>query len=160
MSVAFVREESAETAAEIEFPDRLVSPHPNLVTAAGLKALENAVAAAQAAFEPTRGVEDANKRPRTGAAAARDLKYFNERLKTAQVVPAPPAPTTVAFGTHVTFKRDDGRRQSFRIVGEDEADPRNGSISYVSPVARALAGKAVGEFVAVADHEIEILAIA
>jgi transcription elongation GreA/GreB family factor len=88
------------------------------------------------------------------------LQYFNERLKTAQVVPPPPAPHAVAFGTRVTFKRDDGRRQSFRIVGEDEADPRNGSISYVSPVARALAGKAVGEFVVVAGHEIEILAIA
>ena len=160
MSVAFVREESAETAAEIEFPDRLVSPHPNLVTAAGLKALENAVTAAQAAFETSHGIEDANQRRRAGAAAARDLKYFNERLKTTQVVPAPPASRTVAFGTHVTFKRDDGRRQSFRIVGEDEADPRNGSISYVSPVARALAGNTVGEFVAVADHEIEILAIA
>ena len=32
-------------------------------------------------------------------------------------------------------------RQTFRIVGEDEADPRNGSISYVSPVARALIGR-------------------
>ena len=35
MSVAFTREESAETAAEIELPDRPISPHPNLVTASG-----------------------------------------------------------------------------------------------------------------------------
>ena len=55
---------------------------------------------------------------------------------------------------------DDGRRQTFRIVGEDEGDPRNGSISYVSPVARALIGKSVGDFAVVGDHEIEILAIA
>jgi transcription elongation GreA/GreB family factor len=59
----------------------------------------------------------------------------------------------------VTFTRDDGRRQAFRIVGEDEADPRNGSISYVSPVARALIGKAAGDVVAVCDREIEILSI-
>ena len=44
-------------------------------------------------------------------------------------------------------------------VGEDEADPRTGSISYVSPVARSLIGKAVGDVVVVADHEIEMLAI-
>ena len=39
MSVAFTREESAETAAEVELPDRPISPHPNLVTALGLEAL-------------------------------------------------------------------------------------------------------------------------
>jgi transcription elongation GreA/GreB family factor len=59
----------------------------------------------------------------------------------------------------VTFKRDDGRRQAFRIVGEDEADPRNGSISYTSTVARALIGKAAGEVAWVGDHEIEILSM-
>ena len=64
-----------------------------------------------------------------------------------------------AFGHQVMFSRDDGRRQAFRIVGEDEADPRNGSISYVSPVARALIGKAPGDVVLVGDHEIEILSI-
>ena len=41
MSVAFTREESAETAAEVELPDRPISPHPNLVTASGLEALTN-----------------------------------------------------------------------------------------------------------------------
>ena len=160
MSVAFVREESAETAAEIEFPDRPVSPHPNLVTAWGLKALGDAVAQAQRAYDASHGIEDVNERRRAGAAAARDLRYFTERLKTAQVVPPPPAPRAVAFGTRVTFERDDGRRQAFSIVGEDEADPRNGSISYVSPIARALLGKSVGEVAVVAGHEIEILALA
>ena len=160
MSVAFVREESAETAAEIEFPHRPISPHPNLVTASGLKALENAVAEAQAAYDAAHGIEDVNERRRAAATAARDLRYFTERLKTAQVVPPPPAPHAVAFGTRVTFERDDGRRQTFRIVGEDEGDPRNGSISYVSPVAHALIGKTVGEVAVVAGHEIEILAIA
>lgn len=67
---------------------------------------------------------------------------------------------TVAFGHRVTFRREDGRSQTYRIVGEDEADPRKGSMSYVSPVARALIGKSVGEIVAVGDSEIEIVAIA
>ena len=49
VSVAFTKEESAETAAETQLPDRPVSPHPNLVTEAGLKALEDQLHQAQAA---------------------------------------------------------------------------------------------------------------
>ena len=87
------------------------------------------------------------------------MRYFAERLKTAQLMPDPVARDTVAFGSVATFARDDGRRQTFRIVGEDEADPRAGSISYVSPVARALIGKAAGDRVVLGDHEIEVLAV-
>ena len=46
MSVAFVREESAEAAQEVTMPPRAISPHPNLVTQAGLRALEQALAEA------------------------------------------------------------------------------------------------------------------
>jgi hypothetical protein len=87
------------------------------------------------------------------------MRYFAERLRTAQFVTPPADFSVVTFGHRVTFRRDDGRRQAFRIVGEDEADPRNGSISYVCPVARALTGKPVGEIVLAGDHEIEILSI-
>jgi len=59
----------------------------------------------------------------------------------------------------VTFKRDDGRIQKFRIVGEDEADPKAGSISFVSPVARSLMGKAVGDVVDSFDQKLEIISI-
>ena len=82
-----------------------------------------------------------------------------DRLRTAHLVPPPADFGVVAFGHRVTFSRDDGRRQTFRIVGEDEADPRNGSISYVSPVAKALIGKTTGDFVTTGDREIEVLSI-
>jgi transcription elongation GreA/GreB family factor len=59
----------------------------------------------------------------------------------------------------VTLKRNDGRRQTWRIVGEDEADPANGSISYVSPVARALMGKKIGDLVEVGHLDANIVAI-
>jgi transcription elongation GreA/GreB family factor len=59
----------------------------------------------------------------------------------------------------VTFRRGDGRVQTYRIVGEDEADPKAGSISFVSPVAKLLMRKAVGDVVGSGDHELEILAI-
>ena len=65
----------------------------------------------------------------------------------------------VVFGGSVTFVRDDGREQTFRIVGEDEADPAEGRVSYVSPLARAVMGKEVGDTAMVAGHEVEITAV-
>ncbi len=65
----------------------------------------------------------------------------------------------VQFGNAVTIIRDDGREQTFRIVGEDEADPAKGSISHVSPLARALIGKRVGDTVRAGRDEAEITAI-
>jgi transcription elongation GreA/GreB family factor len=159
MSVAFVREESAEAAAEVELPGRPVSPHPNLVTETGLEALKRAMDEARIAYAAAQKIEDVSERRRATAPAARDMMYFAERLRTATVVPPAAASDTIAFGNRVTFQREDGRRQVFRIVGEDEADPRNGSISYVSPVARALLGKAAGDIAVVSGQEIEILAV-
>jgi transcription elongation GreA/GreB family factor len=49
--------------------------------------------------------------------------------------------------------------QKYRIVGEDEADPKAGSISFVSPVARLLMGKAVGDVAGTSGQELEIIAI-
>lgn len=159
MSVAFVKEESAETASETLLPDRPISPHPNLVTEAGLKALELYLQQARDAYTAASTVEDVNERRRQAAAPLRDLRYFSERVRTAHVVVDPASNDAVAFGSTVTFSRDDGRVQTYRLVGEDEADPKTGSISYVSPVATALMGKAVGDIVSVSGQELEITAI-
>ena len=159
MSVAFVKEESSETAAETQLPDRPISTHPNLVTEAGLEALEMQLAAAREAYEATSGIEDVNERRRQAATPLRDARYFAARVHTAQVMPHPTSTDTVAFGSTVTFARDDGRVQTYRIVGEDEADPKSGTISFVSPIAKLLIGKAVGDAVDADDHEIEIKAI-
>jgi transcription elongation GreA/GreB family factor len=158
MSVAFTREECAETAA-VELPDRPISPHPNLVTASGLGALTNAMRESRTAYDAAQRIEDAAERRRAVALAFRDMRYFADRLRTAQLVTPPADFSVVIFGHRVTFKRGDGRCQTFRIVGEDEADPRTGSISYVSPVARALIGRAASEIVLAGDNEIEILSI-
>jgi transcription elongation GreA/GreB family factor len=159
VSVAFTKEESAETASETLLPDRPISPHPNLVTEAGLKALELQLRQAREAFEAAQSAEDVNERRRQAAIPLRDVRYFSERVRTAQLVPAPASRDTVAFGSTVTFSREDGRVQKYRIVGEDEADPKAGSISFVSPVAKSLMGKSVGDVVVSAGHELEITAI-
>ena len=77
----------------------------------------------------------------------------------AQVVSPDPAIDTVQFGSRVTIVRDDGREQTFGIVGEDEADPAQGTISHVSPLARALYGKAVGDVIKAGKDNAEITAI-
>ena len=129
------------------------------MTASGLEALANAMTESRAAYEAAQRIEDVGERRRAVAVASRDMRFFADRLRTAQLVLPPTEFSAVAFGHRVTFKRDDGRRQAFRIVGEDEADPRNGSISYVSPVAQALIGRAAGDIVLAGDHELEILSI-
>jgi transcription elongation GreA/GreB family factor len=75
------------------------------------------------------------------------------------VVPAPEQTDTVQFGSTVTIERDGGRRQTWRIVGEDEAEPNEGTLSYVSPVARALMNKSVGDVVQAGTGEAEIVEI-
>lgn len=160
LSVAFTKEESSETAAETLLPDRPISPHPNLVTEAGLKDLESQLRLARAAYDAAAVIEDVNERRRQAANPLRDTRYYAARVHTAQLVAEPTSVEIVAFGSTVTFSRDDGRVQTYRIVGEDEADPKAGSISFVSPVARILMGKAVGDVRSVGDQELEITAIA
>jgi transcription elongation GreA/GreB family factor len=159
VSVAFTKEDSAETASETLLPDRPISAHPNMVTAAGLKALQSGLDQAREAYETAQKIEDVNERRRQAAAPLRDARYFAARVRTAQVIADPASNDTVVFGSTVTFKRDDGRVQTYHIVGEDEADPKAGSISFVSPVARSLMGKAVGDVAGASGQELEIIAI-
>jgi transcription elongation GreA/GreB family factor len=159
LSVAFTKEDSAATASETQLPDRPVSPHPNLVTRSGLKLLESALNQAREAYEVAQKIEDTDERRRQAAIPLRDMRYFAERVRTAQVIDDPTSNDTVCFGSTVTFKRADGRVAKYRIVGEDEADPKSGSISFVSPVAKMLLGKAVGELAGTPDNELEIISI-
>jgi len=159
MSVAFVKEDSAEAAQEVSLPPRPISPYPNLVTVVGLKALQDAEAAARAAVGAAEAMEPGAERRQALEKALRDLEYFSERVRSAELRPEPTDFSSVSFGCTVTILRDGERQQTFRIVGEDEADPRAGSISYVAPLARALAQKQVGDVVELDGREVEILGI-
>ena len=82
------------------------------------------------------------------------------RRSSAELVPPINDSSKVHFGSTVTIEREDGRRQVWRIVGEDEADPAHKTISHVSPLARALVNKKVGDVVEVNSMDVEIVAIA
>ena len=157
MSVAFTRESDIEAAAA-DVPPRPISPHPNLVTEEGLAQIDAELAGAQAAYASAQAGNVHTDRAAL-ARAARDLRYWAARRASAQRVEPSSSSERVAFGSRVTVERGDGRKQTWRIVGEDEADPASGSISYLSPLARALLGKAVGECAEAAGAEVEIIAL-
>ncbi len=151
MSRAFVNEDSfVET-----LPDRPVSEHPNLVTEQGLASIEQALDAARRDYGEAQVAGDREALARAG----RELRYWSARRATAQVRIPASGTDTVQFGHAVTIVREDGRQQTFRIVGEDEADPAKGSISHVSPLARSLLGRRVGDAVRAGKDEAEITAI-
>jgi len=158
MSVAFTREEDYEAQAA-DLPDRPVSPHPNLVTASGLARIEAELAAARAAYAQAREQGDVSADRTAMARATRDLRYWSARRGSALVTEPDGPPETAQFGRTVEIEREDGRRQAFRIVGEDEADPAAGSISYVAPLAQALLGKRVGDEAVVNGRSVEIVAV-
>jgi transcription elongation GreA/GreB family factor len=150
MSRAFVKEQDD---SGLELPDRLISEHANLVTPEGLAQIEAEVRRLDAEHAAAQAAGDRE----AVAATARDLRYWSTRLASAELVAPPVDGSQVQFGSTVSIVRDDGRRQTFRIVGEDQADPAKGTIPYVAPLARALAGRGVGDVVRLGAGEVEVI---
>lgn len=159
MSVAFTKESDAEAVAA-DLPDRPIPAHANLVTATGLAQIETELASARAAYDAARAADAISADRSAMARATRDLRYWSARRASARAVEPGPADATITFGHSVTIERADGRNQIWRIVGDDEADPAAGSVSYVAPLARALMGKCVGDVVTLSGHDATIIAIA
>lgn len=159
MSVAFAKEESAEAASETILPARPISDRTNLVTEVGLRMLQEELVRAQHALAAAHALEDVNERRRQSAIPTRDAYYYSQRVKTARVTPPPTSNDVIAFGHTVTIDRDDGRTQTYRIVGEDEANPSQATVSHGSPLAIALMDKAVGDIVQLGPRSLEILFI-
>ena len=154
MSRAFVKEDTGEGLEDL--PDRPVSEHRNRVTPEGLAAIAADVERLNAAYAKAQTSADRAALQKV----ARDLRYWSQRQASAELMSEPTDTGTVHFGSRVTLLRADGRRVSYRIVGEDEADPAKGTVSYVSPLARALIGKTQGDTVQMGATNAEIERIA
>lgn len=125
MSRAFVKDDDARPERPIV---RSASENPNYVTAQGLARLRELFATAHA-----RGDD-------------RDAAYFERRVSEAIVVDIGAQPRDrIAFGATITAREVGGRETRVRIVGEDEAEPAKGTISWISPFAQALQGARVGD---------------
>lgn len=139
MSRAFVKEgEGNELDA---LPELVVSPHRNFVTPEGLTLIETTLARLESELSEARTAGDRG----TIARAERDLRYWRQRRISAELVEPEASPRVVRFGSRVRLVTADGQSASFRIVGEDEADPKRGLVSYVSPLAAELLGAAAGD---------------
>jgi len=110
MSRAFVKE--TDDVQEI-LPDRPISPHPNLVTPRGLALIERDLSAAATEHKAAQASQDRAAIARM----ARDFRYWTSHRGSAQVVVLPRTADAVRFGSIVTISRDDGRVQTFQIVG-------------------------------------------
>lgn len=144
MSRAFVKEGDGSLDP---LPDLPISPHPNHVTPAGLAALQSRLLETQSRLAALKARPDRlDKLPE--AAAERDIRYLEARLRTA--IPIDPATlplTEVAFGLIITVADEDGAEHRFQITGEDEADAAQGKITPQSPLARAMLGAQPGDVV-------------
>jgi transcription elongation factor GreB len=162
MSRAFVNEDAGNDRPDL--PERPVPPGPNLVTPRGLAALQARLAARQAELAALKTRPDRmDKLPE--AAAERDIRWLEARLKAAAVIdPASHDLTEVAFGLAVTVADEGGTRTTYEITGEDEADATRHRIAPNSPLARALLGARVGDTVIwkrpVGSLELDVIRIA
>jgi transcription elongation GreA/GreB family factor len=154
VSRAFVKEHD-ETDSGEEFADRPVSSFRNLVTATGLRQIETQIAELRTAYGKAAAALD----KAATAKASRDLRYWIARRASAELIAPPKNSDVIRFGMRVTIERQNGQRQTFRIVGEDEADPKQGLLSYVSPLARELLGKGHGDVLATPRGKAEIIEI-
>jgi len=150
MSRAFVKESDQDPGEPL--PPRPISAHPNLVTASGLKQLQARLQALEEERAAARAAEDAA----AVARIQREAQYFAQRLASARVIEPAPAPGVVRFGVRVVLRCADGTERAFRLVGEDEADPAGGLLSWVSPLAQSLLGRAVGDAVSFNNQPAEI----
>jgi len=162
MSRAFVKEPDGDQVID-ELPERVHSPHVNYVTPVGLRQLQKNVEGILARRKSLAGVTSAENKKQL-MHIDRDLRYYEERIRRAVLIdPADRPQDEVHFGAVVEVETPEGRRMTFAIVGEDEADAAQGKISWVSPLARAVAEARVGDAVAwkrpAGEVELTIVAI-
>ena len=149
MSVAFRRESDEEhLEPKFEIP---IPPGPNLVTERGLRLIGERIADLQAQL----AAESDETRTK---AIQRDLRYWHTRQATAEPVIADGP--QVQFGTRVVILHK-GKRRVLSLVGDDEADPAQGLLSFSAPLARAIMTAEPGDLVAFGgvDDAIEVVSV-
>ncbi len=155
MSRAFTKEPDGSEVFE-DLPDRPVDGERNFVTASGYEYIEAEIGRLRLSL-----AEAQAKGARADIAGiSRDLRYWAARRASAEIVAIPADVSEVRFGHTVTIRRKQGREQTYQIVGVDEADPGEGRISYISPLAEALIGGRVGEEVEAGPTPVKIVRIA
>lgn len=138
-----------------DFPERPISARPNFVTARGLQLIEAQVRELEREREPAKLADDKLALARID----RDLRYWQQRKASARLTEPETPPVKIRFGMRVALREDDGSERSFVLVGEDEANPATGRISWASPVGQLLLGNEVGDEIQLQGKRAEIVRI-
>lgn len=166
MSKAFTREDDApETPVVIRRNSALPPGTQNLMTPDGVRKLRAELAEVQAAYERLRAIPSDPDQPQKLAALEQRAVFLDDCLRTASVVQPPATPDgRVRFGATVTVRESGGTETRHRIVGVDEVDFDRGWVSWLSPIAKALLNKSVGQCVRLrvpgGEKDLEITGVA
>lgn len=145
MSRAFVKEPDGDAVGD-DSPELSVSTHPNHVTERGFEQLSCELAEIAIQRQELIDRDDAIATQIERFAIERRQRYLVKRIDSAIVTERDRNTSgKVEFGNHVRVVDDDEVETTYVIVGEDEADPATGSISWTSPLARILMGCEVGD---------------
>lgn len=163
MSRAFVKERDGDSGDD-DLPESPVTG-PNFVTPKGLADLQARLTAAHTQLDALRAGDGKTVAKSALSRARADVRRLQRRIDAAVVVqPAAISTGEIALGARVTIEYADGKRQAFTIVGEDEADPLNGLVSWKSPLGEALLGKRDGQVAQwirpAGDVEVRIVSVA
>jgi len=160
MSRAFVKELDGDQA-DTDLPERPQSEHPNYITSDGLQKIKSEVEDLRHKRDLLKKEEDLSAKNRIKPIEA-ELRYLEKRIQCAIPVDVSnQVSEEIRFGATVNLIDENDQEYIFMIVGEDEADPEQGFISWVSPLARKLVGKKPDDVVIwerpAGDLELEIL---
>ena len=164
MSKAFTSEETPDDPIVVPPRAPLPAGVPNFVTLRGLGLLRTELATLEQERATFSTIDDDSERARRLGINAARTAALAERIATASVVdPTQQSHDDVRFGATVTLRRGHGTTEHWTIVGVDEADPTHGRIAFLSPLARAVTGLAVGDVsmlrTANGEEELEVVAI-
>lgn len=167
MSKGFTKDDATDEPLVVPARAPLPDGTPNYVTPRGLGLLrdEHAELSAARAREQAAAAGGDGDAPHRATVLATRIGELEVRLSSAELVdPATQPHDEVRFGATVTVQPEEGAPRTYSIVGVDEAEVRAGRVAFVSPLARALLGKRVGEVAVVrsprGEEELEVTAIA
>jgi transcription elongation factor GreB len=167
VSKAFTRESDDESGAEeiASFRPQLPPGTSNYITRAGAERLNQRLndliqrkQALVASSNPA-GTESETEQRKVESS----IRKLQKILDSIIVAEMPADQEKVAFGATVTVRHGSGEEEAYHIVGIEEADPEHGSISWISPLARALFSRRAGDKVQfrspAGDEELTIITV-
>ena len=94
----------------------------------------------------------------------RRIRFLTKRIQSFEIVdPSKQKSERILFGAKGTIEDADGKKKIFQIVGIDESDPAHGKVSWISPIAKAVLNKEVGDVVNLrtprSEEELEIVGV-